>query len=304
MSLEQSLDHVVLNFNKDSLLVLNICLAFIMFGVALKLKLENFTRLIKTPGPILVGLFAQFVLLPAFTCLLVLFLSPPAGVALGMVLVAACPGGNVSNFFSMRAQGNVELSVSITAISTVLCVFMTPFNLAFWSSFYPPAVAALQDVDLNLFHLILTITWVLLIPMFIGMLLSRKNPKLSDKIGPPIRKFSVVIFGLFIVVALAANIEHFLQHIHRVIFIVALHNGIALTTGYFMAGSVRLPLADRRSISIETGIQNSGLGLVLIFDFFEGLGGMAIVAAWWGVWHLVSGLLLSFYWSRKKLVCT
>lgn len=296
------MDHVVLNFNKDSLLVLNVCLAFIMFGVALELKPENFTRLLRTPGPILVGLFAQFVLLPAFTCLLVFLISPPAGVALGMILVAACPGGNVSNFFSMKSMGNVELSVSITAISTVLCVFMTPFNLAFWSSFYPPASEALKDIDLNLFQLISTITWVLLIPLLIGMLLARKRQQLSEKIGPPIRKFSIVIFGLFIVVALAANFDHFLQHIHRVIFIVALHNGMALATGYFMAGSVRLPMADRRSISIETGIQNSGLGLVLIFDFFGGLGGMAIVAAWWGIWHLISGLVLSYYWSGKNLV--
>lgn len=284
------------------MLVLNVCLAFIMFGVALELKPENFTRLLRTPGPILVGLFAQFVLLPAFTCLLVFLISPPAGVALGMILVAACPGGNVSNFFSMKSMGNVELSVSITAISTVLCVFMTPFNLAFWSSFYPPASEALKDIDLNLFQLISTITWVLLIPLLIGMLLARKRQQLSEKIGPPIRKFSIVIFGLFIVVALAANFDHFLQHIHRVIFIVALHNGMALATGYFMAGSVRLPMADRRSISIETGIQNSGLGLVLIFDFFGGLGGMAIVAAWWGIWHLISGLVLSYYWSGKNLV--
>ncbi|MEQ6120079.1 bile acid:sodium symporter family protein [Reichenbachiella sp. MALMAid0571] len=273
-----------------------------MFGVALELKVENFRRIFKTPVPILTGLVAQFILLPAGTFLLILLIQPTASVALGMILISACPGGNVSNFFSMMSKGNVALSVSITAISTALCIFMTPFNLALWSNFYAPTRAILQEVNLEMSNVVITIFMVLLIPLILGMLLSAKRPDLSSKISGHIRKMSLVIFGAFVLGALAANFDIFLHHIAAVILLVTLHNGMALLIGYFSAKSIRLPLADRRSISIETGIQNSGLGLILIFDFFQGLGGMAIVAAWWGIWHLTSGLMLSWYWSKKELV--
>ena len=282
--------------------MLNVCLAFIMFGVALELKIENFKRIIKTPIPILTGLVSQFILLPAFTFLLILLIKPSASVALGMILISACPGGNVSNFFTMMSKGNVALSVSITAISTTLCVVMTPFNLALWSNFYAPTRAILQEVNLDMSNVVVTIFLVLLIPLILGMLLSAKKPDLTLKVSGIIRKISIMIFGAFVLGALAANFDIFLNHIGAVILLVTLHNGMALLIGYFSAKSMNLPLADRRSISIETGIQNSGLGLILIFDFFQGLGGMAIIAAWWGVWHLTSGIVLSWYWSKKTLV--
>lgn len=300
--MQDSLDQVVLNFNKDALLVLNVCLAFIMFGVALELKIEHFKRIVKTPIPIFTGLVSQFVLLPACTFLLILLLKPSASVALGMILISACPGGNVSNFFSMMSKGNVALSVSITAISTTMCVFMTPFNLALWSNFYAPTREIFQEVNLDMSNVAVTIFMVLLIPLILGMLLSAKRPDLTLKISGVIRKISLMIFGAFVMGALGANFDIFLNHIGAVILLVALHNGMALLIGYVSAKSMNLSNADRRSISIETGIQNSGLGLVLIFDFFQGLGGMAIIAAWWGVWHLTSGLTLSWYWSRKELV--
>jgi len=273
-----------------------------MFGVALELKIENFERILKTPVPIFTGLVSQFILLPACTFLLILLMKPTASVALGMILISACPGGNVSNFFSMMSKGNVALSVSITAISTALCVFMTPFNLAFWSNFYEPTRAILQEVNLDMSNVVVTIFMVLLIPLILGMILSAKRPDLSFKISGHIRKISLAIFGVFVLGALVANFDIFLNRIAAVILLVALHNGMALLIGYFSAKFTNLPLADRRSISIETGIQNSGLGLILIFDFFQGLGGMAIIAAWWGVWHLISGLILSWYWSKRELV--
>ncbi|MFT7160282.1 MAG: BASS family bile acid:Na+ symporter [Bacteroidia bacterium] len=299
--MNEYLDHVVLNFNKDSLVLLNVCLAFIMFGVALELKIKNFKQVFRTPIPVITGLISQFILLPAVTFLLVVLIKPSAGIALGMFLVAACPGGNVSNFFSMMSKGNVALSVSITAISTLLSVVMTPFNLAFWSSMYAPTHEILEAVNLNVLSIVSTIFLVLIIPLFGGMIVREKKPTWALKISGPIRKVSLLIFGAFVVIALAANFQQFINYISVIIFLVAIHNALAFGTGYLSSFIARLPEEDRRSITIETGIQNSGLGLVLIFDFFQGLGGMAIITAWWGIWHLLSGLAVSWFWSKKKL---
>ncbi|MFY0651205.1 MAG: bile acid:sodium symporter family protein [Cyclobacteriaceae bacterium] len=271
-----------------------------MFGVALELKISHFQQVLKTPVPIITGLISQFLLLPAVTYILIIIFNPSPSVAMGMIMVAACPGGNVSNFFSMMSRGNVALSVSITAISTLLCFLMTPFTLSFWGGMYSPTQELLKGVNLDFLALMVTIFTVLIIPLVLGMLVSAKKAPLAECIKSPIRKLSLLIFAAFVIGALAANRENFINYVGAVVGLVALHNAMALLTGYFTASVVKLPLPDRRSISIEIGIQNSGLGLVLIFDFFNGLGGMAIVAAWWGVWHLISGMLLSFYWSKKK----
>ena len=130
------LDHVRLNFTPSSLIFLNIALSFVMFGVALDIKFENFEEIIRKPKSALVGIISQTFLLPAFTFLLVLLLNPTPTIALGMILVAACPGGNISNFISSMARGNVALAISLTAISTSMAVFFTPFNFAFWGGFY------------------------------------------------------------------------------------------------------------------------------------------------------------------------
>lgn len=272
-----------------------------MFGVALELKAENFKQVFRTPIPVITGLTSQFILLPAVTFLLVVLIKPSAGIALGMLLVAACPGGNVSNFFSMMSKGNVALSVSITAISTLLSVVMTPFNLAFWSSMYAPTNEILEAVNLNVSSIISTIFLVLLVPLFSGMLVREKKPEWTLKISGPIRKISLLIFGAFVIIALAANFQQFINYISIIILLVATHNALAFMTGYFISYIARLPEQDRRSITIETGIQNSGLGLVLVFDFFQGLGSMAIITAWWGVWHLISGIAVSWFWSKKTL---
>lgn len=270
-----------------------------MFGVALELKIENFKQVFRTPVPVITGLISQFILLPAVTFFLVVLVQPSAGIALGMFLVSACPGGNVSNFFSMMSKGNVALSVSITAISTLLSVVMTPFNLAFWSSMYEPTNEILEAVNLDVASIVATIFLVLIVPLFGGMIVRKKRPDWTSKISSPIRKVSLLIFAAFVIIALVANFQQFINYISVIIFLVAIHNALAFGTGYLSSYIAKLSEEDRRSITIETGIQNSGLGLVLIFDFFQGLGGMAIITAWWGIWHLVSGLTLSWFWSRK-----
>ena len=296
-----AVDQVQLNFDPATLTVLNILIGLIMFGVALDIRIDDFKRVVRDPRGPLIGLAAQFLLLPAMTFLLVLLIKPIPSIALGMMMVAACPGGNFSNFLAHHAKANSALSVSMTAISTALAVVMTPANLSFWGGLNPDTAAILTEVDLNPLDLFKTILIILGIPLLLGMLVAAKKPELAKRIRRPMKVFSLTAFGLFIVGALLGNWQQFLQNIGYVAFAVALHNALGLALGYWSGRALGCQRYDARAISIEVGIQNSALALVLIFGFFDGLGGMAIIAAWWGIWHLISGLTLATYWSKRPV---
>jgi BASS family bile acid:Na+ symporter len=249
----------------------------------------------------LIGLTAQFLLLPAMTYVLVGIIDPLPSIGLGMMMVAACPGGNFSNFLAHHAKANSALSVSMTAISTALAVVMTPANLSFWGGLNPKTAEILREVELDPFALFKTILVILGLPLIVGMLVAAKKPSLAARLRKPMKVFSLTAFGLFIAGALIGNWQHFLNNVGYVAFAVALHNGLGLALGYWSGRLLGCERYDARAISIEVGIQNSALALVLIFGFFDGLGGMAIIAAWWGVWHLISGLTLATYWSKHPV---
>ncbi|WP_319229511.1 bile acid:sodium symporter family protein [Draconibacterium orientale] len=306
------LDNVRLNFSPTGLLALNITIAFIMFGVALDIKIEHFKQLIMRPKSVIVGVVSQFVLLPAVTFLFVILLNPTPTVALGMLLIASCPGGNISNFMSALAKGNLALSVSLTAIATLAATFMTPINFALWGdmfiNFYNTKGAGdyLVPIKIDFFQMVQTVVILLGIPVVAGLLIAQYFPVITHKIKKPIRKISIVIFIGFVVALLSANFEHFMKFIHLVFLIVLIHNGLALLAGFSISSIFRLPRIDKRTITIETGIQNSGLALVLMFNpkIFPPeleLGGMTIIAAWWGVWHILSGFAVSSFMARFKL---
>ena len=293
------IDLVRLNFNPQSLGLLNGILGLVMFGVALDLKLADFRGVVTLPKATLIGMLGQFVLLPAFTFLLVLAIQPAPSIALGMILVAACPGGNVSNFLTHHARGNTPLSVTMTAISTLVAIVMTPLNLSLWGGLHPAGAQILREVALNPLEMVVAVLLLLGVPMAAGLFVSHRLPRIAERLRRPMRWFGLIALGLFVVGALAANWRYFLDYVGYVVFAVLLHNALALATGYWAARFAGLPERDRRAVSIEVGIQNSGLGLILIFNFFDGLGGMAIVTAWWGVWHLISGLSVATWWSRR-----
>jgi len=300
------LDKIHLNFSQEGLLIMNITLAFIMFGVALEIDLKSFKNLLLKPKSTIIGVFSQFFLLPFVTFLLVLVIKPTPSVALGMILVSACPGGNISNFISSLAKANIELSVSLTAIASLLAIFMTPLNFTFWGSLYIKSHPLLRPIEIDIMQIFQTIVIILGIPLIIGIFFKRKFPELATKIKNPIKILSIFIFIGYVVAALSLNFSYFLRYIHLIILIVLAHNALALLTGFTISSIFKLPRKNRRSITIETGIQNSGLGLVLIFNpkLFPPeleLGGMAFIAAWWGVWHIIAGLGLAFLWSRKPL---
>lgn len=299
MSTPNPLDSIRLNFSQGDLLLLNLALALIMYGVALDLRWEDFRYLIKNPKGLFLGVFSQFIFLPFLTWVLILLINPPPSVALGMFLVAACPGGNVSNFLTNLARGNTALSVSLTAFSSVLAIVVTPLNFALWAGFYEPTSLLLREISLDIQEVFFTVGIILGIPLILGIITHQKAPKLAAKASKILKPLSILIFAAFVVLAFAGNFDLFLQYIGVIFLWVLAHNFTALAAGYVTGRLGRLPLADIKTITIETGIQNSGLGLVMIFTYFEGLGGMAIVTAWWGIWHLISGMTLATFWKSK-----
>lgn len=293
-----NIDTVTLNFSAGSLTLLNGVLAIVMFAIALDLKMSDFKALAQSPKPILVGMVSQFLILPALTFLMILIFKPQPSIALGLILVAACPGGNISNFITHRAGGNVALSVSMTAIATFGALIMTPTNIAFWGNLYPPTREILQSIQIDPVSLAITVAFMLLLPLVLGILLNTMRPELAARIRKPMQWLSMGIFVAFIVLALAANWGFFLQFVGTVLVLVIVHNAVAFSAGYLTATIGGVSEYNRRAITIETGIQNSGLGLVLIFGFFGGLGGMAVAAALWGIWHAISGIILAAVFSR------
>jgi len=298
------IDLVRLNFSPASLVLLNFILAFVLFGVALDMKFEDFKGIKQAPLATFIGLLGQFVLLPAVAYLLVLWLEPAPSIALGMMLVAACPGGNISNFLTHFARGNTALSITISAFSTIGSLFFTPFNIAFWGSMHPGTQKILHAVSLSPMEVVLAIVFLLGIPAASGMAVAKRFPNFAERAHKPFKILSLVVFGLFIVGALAANWKYFIEYVGRVVLVVFLMNGLGLLVGYWSARLAGLTEYDRRAVSVEVGIQNSGFGLVLVFDFFDGMGGMAIVAAWWGIWHILSGLTLASVWRRRPTPAT
>lgn len=311
------LDTVDLRFSQDGLLILNITIAFIMFGVALGIKTKNFVEVFKSPGSVIIGFISQFVLLPALTFIIVVsfrnYITPAVG--LGMILVASCPGGNISNFMSSLSKGNAALSVSLTAIATMGAVLLTPLNFAIYGGWFTKiihstdAAGLLRPLEIDPVEMFKAVLILLGIPLILGMSFNTKFPLTTDKLIKPMQILSIVLFIAMVGIMFRNNYDFFLRHIKFIFIVVLIHNGLAFLTGYLFSTLTRRSRFDRRAITIETGIQNSGLGLVLLFNpkIFPPdleLGGMAFIAAWWGIWHILSGLslagTLSFIPLREK----
>ena len=296
----ETIDQIRINFNPDKLFVLNLCLAFLMFGVALDMQLHNFRKLGSRPRALLVGLSSQLLLLPLLTLLLIYLFKPVPSLALGMILVAACPGGNVSNYAVHLARANIELSVVLTSISSMSSLLVTPLYFFILSGFLPTGETA-GDIKINVHpgDMLITLVQLIFIPVVLGLLIQNRFPVLAARLKKPVQNLSMVVFLALILAALASNYQQIKDYLHLVFTLVIVHNLVALSGGYAWSRLLRLPVADARTIALETGIQNSGLGLVIIFSFFDGLGGMALIAAWWGIWHLISAFALALFWRSR-----
>lgn len=295
-----NIDDIRINFNADNLWLVNFALALVMFGVALDIKISDFKNLFISPRPVIIGIFTQFILIPLVTYLMILVVNPLPSVALGMMMVAACPGGNISNFMTKLAGGNAALSISLTAFASFAALIMTPLNFALYGNIYPPTAEILKTVSLNPLEVTKLVMIILGIPLVLGVFVNKVKPQMASKVSKILKPVSIIIFLSFIVIAFLNNIDIFLNYVYLVFFLVIFHNALLLLTGYVSAKIGKLNYLDQKTISIETGIQNSGLGLMLVFSFFDGLGGMALLIAFWAIWDIVSGLLIAYFWSEKK----
>ncbi|MGP3792050.1 bile acid:sodium symporter family protein [Pseudomonas sp. B392_1p] len=290
-----------LQFDAASLILLNIIMACMMFGVSLSLRLEDFRRIALAPIAPLAGMVAQFVLLPAATCLFTWALNIDPELALGMILVSACPGGSFSNVMTWLARGNVAVSISMTAVSSLAATVLTPLNFALYGWLNPHTRDYLTQISLEPASMLTLVLLVLALPMVLGMVTGRRLPGFVARSEKPLRVMSLLVFISFVAIAFSKNFELFIERFHSFFWLVVCHNLLALLLGYGMARLCRLPHSDRRAVTLEVGIQNSGLGLVILFTFFPDAGGMLLITAFWGVWHLLSGLTLSQFWARRPL---
>jgi BASS family bile acid:Na+ symporter len=280
--------------------ILNLTLAIMILGLVLDIKPRDFLAVFKSPKAPTIGLTAQFLLLPAFTCGLTLLLDLPAGVELGMILVAACQGGALSNFITHISGGNTALSISITAISSVIAVVMLPINFIFWASINPVANELLLNINVGGVDIIQSLLVVLAAPLALGFAIQHVYPGIAKKLHRVLKYFGLVALILFILIAVIANYEHFIAQFWILFAAVLAHNILAMGTGYAASSIGGLPIADKKAITLEVGMQNSSLAIAIVFSQFNGEYGMALISAFWGTWHIVSGLTFAGI-SRKYM---
>lgn len=292
-------DQIRIAFDEGSLTTLRIVLALILLGVALDTRVSDFTRALRRPWAIIVVVIAQFLVLPGITLLLTFALNLRGSLALGLILVACCPPGNVSNILTHRAGGDVAMSVSMTAVGNVLAIFLMPLNLAFWGSLHPTGSQLLRDIELDPVEMLGEILLVIGLPFVVGIYLSHRFPRFADRARKVVGPVAVLGLGGIIVVGITNNWALFTAYIGLVVVAVFVHDALALLLGYAIGRAARLPEASVKASTFEVGIRNAGLGLLLVFAFFDGLGGMALVAAWWGIWDMIAGLAVAAVWRRR-----
>lgn len=292
------LDQVRIDFDPSSLGLLNALLALMMFAAALSVRSSDFHYILRSPKAPIIGLVCQFLLLPAVTYGLTLVLDLSPSIALGMILVAACPGGSFSNIMTWLSRGHLATSVSMTTISSIAALVMTPLNFMLYAQLNPDTRPLVEAIAVEPWQMMKLVAMVLVIPLLLGMFIGQRFPEVARRADRPARWLSLLVFLLFVVIAFSRNGSLFMQHAGAFAGLVILHNAVALSLGWSAARLAHLSEAETRAVTLEVGIQNSGLGLIILFSFYPHLGGMMLIAAFWGVWHLVSGLTLSAFWSR------
>jgi BASS family bile acid:Na+ symporter len=292
-------DTLHLHFNPNQMFILNIAMAFLMFSVALDVRPADFRKVVDFPKSIGVGLLAQYLIFPLLTLGIIGLFRPPVSVALGMVLVSMCPSGNMTNFLVHFARGNVALSVTLNTIIILSATFITPMGFLFWSKLVPESAALRQSFELSFSEMALIIIELIVVPLLFGMFLNAKKPVLVAAIRPWVQGLSLLIFFTILVLALKGNSDNLWHYLGYVFLLVLVHNAFGLGNGYLLGRLFRLPELDCRTLAFESGVHNTALGLILIFKFFDGLGGMALIAAWWGIWDLVTGMGLAWFWRNR-----
>ncbi|MFC4869115.1 MULTISPECIES: bile acid:sodium symporter family protein [Streptomonospora] len=264
-------------------------LGIIMFGMGLTLRLADFKVVLTRPRAVVLGLVAQFTVMPVVGWALAELLQLPPLLLVGMVLVGAAPGGTASNVIVYLARGDVALSVAMTSVSTLLAPFVTPL-LVLWLA------GSTLPVDAG--DLLVSILQVVLVPVVLGIVVRALFARAVGRVLPVLPLVSVAGIMIVVFAVVGANAQALLSTGALVVLAVILHNLIGLALGYGAGKAVRLPESSRRAASIEVGMQNSGLSAALATAHFEPLA--ALPAALFSVWHNISGAMLASFWARRE----
>jgi len=295
----QLLDSITLDLGGGSEIALALILSLMMFAVALGLRTEHFRFFKDNPKVYFAGVLAQIIGLPALTVLICCVVDPPASVALGMILIACCPGGNTSNLLALFGRANTALSVSLTATSSLAAAFITPVSIIFWCKLYPPTRELLTEINLDTIGFLLNTLLILALPLLLGMLIAHFAPKLSETLQRPLSALAGIGLIAIIVGACLQYLPIFFKLGSAIFILVIVHNGLSFLMGYCAGLLSGADKPSRRALTFEVGIQNSGLGIVILLTQLGGLGGAGVVAGLWGTWHVIAGLLLVglFRWN-------
>ena len=269
--------------------VINPLLGIIMFGMGMALRLEDFKIVFSRPKDVIVGCLAQFTIMPLLAVLLSRLFTLDEALAVGVVLVGCCPGGTASNVITYLAKGDLALSVGMTATSTLLAPVMTP--LLVW-------LLVGKSVDVNVAGMLLSILWVVILPIVAGLIVKGLWPKFTDRMTAYLPAVSSLAIAFIVLIVISANAQKLLMGGMVIILVVVLHNLCGLSLGWLIGRLLRLSDAKRRAISIEVGMQNSGLASSLATLHFAAYPMATIPGAIFSVWHNISGAMVARFYTH------
>ena len=269
--------------------LINPVLGIIMFGMGMSLKFDDFKIVFSRPKDVIIGCLAQFTIMPLLAWVLSRLFALDQALAVGVILVGCCPGGTASNVITYLAKGDLALSVGMTATSTVLAPVLTP--LLVW-------LLAGQSVDVDVAGMLLSILWVVILPIVTGLIVKWFWPRFTERATDYLPAVSSLAIAFIVSVIISVNAQKLLMGGFVIILVVVLHNLSGLCLGWFLGRVLRLSDAKRRAISIEVGMQNSGLASSLANLHFAAYPMATIPGAVFSVWHNISGAIVARLYNR------
>ena len=266
-------------------------LGCVMFGMGLTLDLRDFGRVFSRPKDVIIGFACQFTIMPLLASALAHLFALPPELAVGVMLVGCCPGGTSSNVITYLSRGDVALSVGMTAVSTLFAPFMTPLLVRLFAGAYVPV---------DFWGMFLSILKVIILPIAIGLLFKRFLPKVTAGISGYLPAFSTLVITMIVIAVVAANAASLRSCGLLVIAVVVLHNICGYVLGYLAGRALRMPMARRTAVSVEVGMQNSGLACSLAATHFAAMAMASVPGAIFSVWHNISGALIARLYSKLQ----
>ena len=271
--------------------VINYLLGVVMFGMGLTLNLQDFKIVFSRPKDVVVGCLAQFTVMPLLAWGLARLFQLDEALALGVVLVGCCPGGTASNVITYLAKGDLALSVGMTGVSTLLAPLLTP--LLTWA-------LAGKSVDVDVVGMLLSILWVVILPIIVGLTVKWLWPKFTEKATDYLPALSSIAIAVIVAIIISANADKLLAGGLLIVIVVMLHNICGLSLGYLTGQLLRLSEPKKRAVSIEVGMQNSGLASSLATIHFAAYPLATIPGAIFSVWHNISGAAVAYIYRKSK----